>query len=488
MLMAAPLPFRGASSCAFLLALRAGFTRAREGVNPAPPLAGPGGAGAHPVPMSPTETLAAHLAGISAASVPDAVRDRAGLVLADTLGAIVAGQADPAVAATARRHATGGPCRLPGTAAPRRAADRRLPQRLRRHGARTRRGQLSRRRPSGHPRGRRRARRGRGAERGRRGPARRGDRRLRGGRAGRHGDAAPPGRASARHLGHARRRRRGRAAAEPRRGDDRARAGGGGEPRPRHQRHGGAPRRQRAQRLCRDGGAERVARLRPGRGRRHGRAGGIAAVFGRVVGEAFDDAAMLRRHRRTLAHLAKPSSSRRAAAARPRARWKRWNCCWPRRRSRPTRWRRSRSRPSPPPPRCPSARRPRPSPAASPSLSRSPRGSSAAMPGPMRSQNPPSPTRKRARSPRASRCGRRRASPPACRRNGYAGSRCACETARCGKAWLSARQATPAARCRKQTLRDKFRRCAETALGPRWESAWRAARHPDGLTDLSALF
>ena len=37
-------------------------------------------------------------------------------------------------------------------------------------------------------------------------------------------------------------------------------------------------------------------------------------------------------------------------------------------------------------------------------------------------------------------------------------------------------------------LRGKFRRCAEPALGPRWESAWRAARHPDGLTDLSALF
>jgi 2-methylcitrate dehydratase PrpD len=65
--------------------------------------------------MSPTATLAAHLAGISAAGVPGAVRDRAGLVLADTLGAIVAAQDDAAVAATARRHATGGPCRLPGT-------------------------------------------------------------------------------------------------------------------------------------------------------------------------------------------------------------------------------------------------------------------------------------------------------------------------------------------------------------------------------------
>ena len=62
-----------------------------------------------------TDALAAHLAGVSAATVPDAVRDRAGLVLADTLGAIVAGQGDPAVAETARRHATGGPCRLPGT-------------------------------------------------------------------------------------------------------------------------------------------------------------------------------------------------------------------------------------------------------------------------------------------------------------------------------------------------------------------------------------
>lgn len=65
--------------------------------------------------MTPTETLAAHLAGLSAATVPAAVRDRAGLVLADTLGAIIAGQSDAAVAATARRHATGGPCRLPGT-------------------------------------------------------------------------------------------------------------------------------------------------------------------------------------------------------------------------------------------------------------------------------------------------------------------------------------------------------------------------------------
>jgi 2-methylcitrate dehydratase PrpD len=66
--------------------------------------------------MSPTATLAARLAGISAATVPAAVRDRAGLVLADTLGAIIAGQGDAAVAATARRHAAeGGPCRLPGT-------------------------------------------------------------------------------------------------------------------------------------------------------------------------------------------------------------------------------------------------------------------------------------------------------------------------------------------------------------------------------------
>ena len=65
--------------------------------------------------MSPTATLAAHLAGISVGSVPAAVRDRAGLVLADTLGAIMAGQGDAAVAATARRHAVGGPCRVPGT-------------------------------------------------------------------------------------------------------------------------------------------------------------------------------------------------------------------------------------------------------------------------------------------------------------------------------------------------------------------------------------
>jgi 2-methylcitrate dehydratase PrpD len=65
--------------------------------------------------MSPTESLAAHLAGISAASVPKAVRDRAGLVLADTLGVVIAGQEDAAVAAIAQRRATGGPCRLPGT-------------------------------------------------------------------------------------------------------------------------------------------------------------------------------------------------------------------------------------------------------------------------------------------------------------------------------------------------------------------------------------
>ncbi len=64
--------------------------------------------------MPPTATLAAHLAGISADTVPAAVRDRAGLVLADTLGAIVAGQGDAAVRETARRHADGGPCRLPG--------------------------------------------------------------------------------------------------------------------------------------------------------------------------------------------------------------------------------------------------------------------------------------------------------------------------------------------------------------------------------------
>ena len=66
--------------------------------------------------MPPTATLAAHLADISAATVPAAVRDRAGLVLADTLGAIVAGQGDAAVRAMVRRHAmAGGLCRLPGT-------------------------------------------------------------------------------------------------------------------------------------------------------------------------------------------------------------------------------------------------------------------------------------------------------------------------------------------------------------------------------------
>ncbi len=39
-----------------------------------------------------------------------------------------------------------------------------------------------------------------------------------------------------------------------------------------------------------------------------------------------------------------------------------------------------------------------------------------------------------------------------------------------------------------EALREKFRRCAEPALGPRWGAAWRAARRPDGLADLSALF
>ncbi len=65
--------------------------------------------------MTPTATLAACLAGVSADTVSAAVRDRAGLVLADTVGAVVAGQGDAAVAETAGRHAKGGPCRLPGT-------------------------------------------------------------------------------------------------------------------------------------------------------------------------------------------------------------------------------------------------------------------------------------------------------------------------------------------------------------------------------------
>ena len=39
-----------------------------------------------------------------------------------------------------------------------------------------------------------------------------------------------------------------------------------------------------------------------------------------------------------------------------------------------------------------------------------------------------------------------------------------------------------------EAIRAKFRRCAEPALGPRWEAAWRAARRPDGLPDLSPLF
>ena len=144
--------------------------------------------------------------------------------------------------------------------------------------------------------------------------------------------------------------------------------------------------------------------------------------------------------------------------------------------SRPMPSRRSRSRPSPPPPRCPSARRRRRSPAASPSRSRSPRGSFAAMPGPMRSRHPPSPTRKRARSPRASSCGRRRASRPACPRNGYAGSRCACETARCGNGVVVGTPGDPDRPLPEAALRGKFRRCAETALGPRWEM--RVARGP----------
>ena len=39
-----------------------------------------------------------------------------------------------------------------------------------------------------------------------------------------------------------------------------------------------------------------------------------------------------------------------------------------------------------------------------------------------------------------------------------------------------------------EALREKFRRCAEPAFGQRWEAAWRAARRPDRLADLSALF
>jgi 2-methylcitrate dehydratase PrpD len=41
-------------------------------------------------------------------TIPDHVRDHAGLILADTLGAILAGQAQPEVRAMAVRHATGG--------------------------------------------------------------------------------------------------------------------------------------------------------------------------------------------------------------------------------------------------------------------------------------------------------------------------------------------------------------------------------------------
>ena len=39
-----------------------------------------------------------------------------------------------------------------------------------------------------------------------------------------------------------------------------------------------------------------------------------------------------------------------------------------------------------------------------------------------------------------------------------------------------------------EALRGKFRRCTEPAFGPRWGAAWQAARRPDGLADLSALF
>ena len=41
-------------------------------------------------------------------SIPDHVRDHAGLILADTLGAIVAGHREEAVAAITAPHATGG--------------------------------------------------------------------------------------------------------------------------------------------------------------------------------------------------------------------------------------------------------------------------------------------------------------------------------------------------------------------------------------------
>ena len=279
MLMAAPLPFRGASSCAFLLALRAGFTprgKASTRRRRLPP------DGAGPIPYQCPRLRPSPRT--SPASPPLPCRTRCatapGWCWRTRLAPSSRGRRTP-------RWQPGPPacdgrtcrCSVPPSAP---AADGRLPHRPRRHGARARRGQLSRRGPPAihavaAALAEAAARDASGAD------LLTPHRRLRGRRAGR------PPRACARPRIRTAPGALGAAAAVARlRGHDaprRARAGGRGEPRPCHQRHGLAPRRLRAQRLCRGGGAERDAGVRPGRAGVTGEPGGIAAVFGQVIGE-----------------------------------------------------------------------------------------------------------------------------------------------------------------------------------------------------------
>jgi len=60
------------------------------------------------MPPEPERDLAAFAAELETEAIPDRVRDRAGLTIADTLGAIVAGSTDDAVVALARRRWTDG--------------------------------------------------------------------------------------------------------------------------------------------------------------------------------------------------------------------------------------------------------------------------------------------------------------------------------------------------------------------------------------------
>jgi len=59
------------------------------------------------MPPEPERDLAAFAAELETEAIPDRVRDRAGLTIADTLGAIVAGSTDDAVVALARRWTDG---------------------------------------------------------------------------------------------------------------------------------------------------------------------------------------------------------------------------------------------------------------------------------------------------------------------------------------------------------------------------------------------